>query len=171
MIHTTHTEDFIKEIYTRIGVKEPRQLSFQHIAEALGIKVFYWQRTSQALFLESQTFIFLNEQLTDSQQWQDFCHELCHVLSHTGNQSAMPQSWLEYQENKANNFMYHACMPTFMMDELKIYGHNAITVLHLQNLFNVEYDFAEKRLEQYISNKYNMLNWHNTMHDNVSLYE
>lgn len=25
----------------------------------------------------------------------------------------------EYQENKANNFMYHACVPTFMLDEIE----------------------------------------------------
>ncbi len=57
----------------------------------------------------------------------------------------------EYQENKANNFMYHACIPTFMLDELKQNGANALNVHHIQELFNVEYHFALKRLEQYIT--------------------
>ena len=153
MTHTTHTEDFIREMYSKIGITAPQQLCFQQIADALGIKIFYWKRTSQALFLKSQTYIFLNGQLTDSEQWQEFCHELGHVLQHIGDQSMMPPSWIEYQENKANNFMYHACIPSFMLDELNLYDSNAISILHVQQLFNVEYDFAEKRLTQYISNK------------------
>ncbi|MGE7091706.1 ImmA/IrrE family metallo-endopeptidase [Lysinibacillus sp. NPDC048646] len=112
-------------------------------------------------------FIFLAQNFTVAQKWQEFCH----VLQHTGNHSVMPPSGIGHQENKANNFMYHACIPTFMLNRLEIYSGNVITVLHIQHLFNVEYDFAEKRLEQYISNKYNMLNWYKTTHDHVSLYE
>ncbi|MGE7094371.1 hypothetical protein ACQKII_23655 [Lysinibacillus sp. NPDC048646] len=59
----------------------------------------------------------------------------------------------EYQDNKANNFMYHACIPSFMLDELEHCDAGALTVQHVQQLFNVEYDFAVKRLDQYISNK------------------
>lgn len=151
--HTTYIEDFIKEMYTRIGIKDPHQLRFQRIAEALGINVFYWHRTSQALFLKTQSFIFLNKSLSDTEQWQEFCHELGHVLQHIGDQNIMSRSWIEYQENKANNFMYHACIPSFMLDELNLYDNNSITAIQIQELFNVEYDFAVKRLTQYISNK------------------
>lgn len=174
MNYTTHTEDFVKELYTRMGILEPNQLDYMYIANELGIKVFpapYENGPSQALFAREIPFIFLAQNLTYAQKWQDFCHELCHVLQHTGNQSKMPASWIEYQENKANNFMYHACIPTFMLDELEIFRDDAISVLYIQSHFNVEYDFAEKRIEQYISNKYNMLNQHNTRHDKVSLYE
>lgn len=55
----------------------------------------------------------------------------------------------EYQEHKANNFMYHACIPTFMLDELQLHDRTPKTVSRLQDLFNVEYDFALKRLSQY----------------------
>lgn len=140
-------------MYIRIGIKDPHQLRFQHIADSLGINVFYWPRTSQAFFLTSQSYIFLNERLTDAEQWQDFCHELGHVLQHIGDQNIMSRSWIEYQENKANNFMYHACIPSFMLDELNFNDNNAITAKQIQQLFSVEYDFAVKRLTQYRSNK------------------
>ena len=46
----------------------------------------------------------------------------------------------EYQERKANNFMYH--MPTFMVKDLQRYDF----ILQTVELFNVEYEFSLKLL-------------------------
>lgn len=156
---TTHTEDFIKELYFKIGITKPHNLDYKKIADALGIRVFPapYDGPSQALFVKETPFIFLNCNLTSAQTWQDFCHELNHVLQHTGNQSLMSRTWIDYQEKKANTFMYHACMPTFMLDEL-ITNDSSLTITELQQIFNVEYEFAEKRLTQYFNNK-NMPKW------------
>lgn len=162
---TTHTEDFIKELYTRLGILTYQQLDFLKIARNLEIQLFYWKDSSQALFMKDHPYIFLNEQLTNQQMWQDFCHELAHVLLHSGHQGRMSPLFREYQEYKANNFMYHACVPSFMLDELE---PTELTVENVQRLFNVEYDFAFKRLEQYRSKKLLMLNW-NRQNDNSIL--
>lgn len=124
----------------------PKQLNILTISIELGIQIFYWSDKSQALFRKQTAFIFLNENLTRQQQWQDFCHELGHVLLHTGHQGRMSPLFHEYQENKANNFMYHACVPSFMLDEIE---PSNLTVDYVQQQFNVEYDFALKRLEQF----------------------
>lgn len=148
-----HTEEYIKLFYLKIGISKPQELQFQTISKRLGITTYYWPEQSQAFFTGNKSFIFLNEQLSQQQQWQDFCHELAHVLLHSGHQGCMSPLFREYQENKANNFMNHACIPSFMLDELEQSDANAFTVQHVQQLFNVEYDFVVKRLEQYISNK------------------
>ncbi|MFE3576861.1 ImmA/IrrE family metallo-endopeptidase [Lysinibacillus sp. NPDC059133] len=153
MSYTTYTENLIKELYNRMGILTPQNLDFQTIAMQLQIQVFYWPDNSQALFLKERAYIFLNELLTKQQQWQDFCHELAHVILHIGYQGRMSPLFRDYQENKANNFMYHACIPSFMLDKLEQSVDNALTIQHVQQLFNVEYDFAVKRLEQYIGNK------------------
>ncbi|WP_155591887.1 ImmA/IrrE family metallo-endopeptidase [Lysinibacillus cavernae] len=159
MNYTTHTENFIKNLYSKMNISKSSQLQFQKIATLLNIQIFYWNKSSQALFDESHVYIFLNEQLTTEQLWQDFCHELGHVLLHNGQQERMPKSLIEYLENKANNFMYHACIPSFMLDEV---DSDALTIENVQQLFNVEYDFAEKRLTQYFNKKMNMPNRNRT---------
>lgn len=58
----------------------PQQLNFSTIASQIGIRVFYWSDKSQALFYKNNSYIFLNDFLSTQQQWQDFCHELAHVL-------------------------------------------------------------------------------------------
>ncbi|MGE7672939.1 ImmA/IrrE family metallo-endopeptidase [Lysinibacillus sp. NPDC094403] len=166
MHYHSHLEEYIKEFYTQMGIITPSLLDHEEISENSGIKVFYWSDSSQALFANEQPFIFLDETLSQQQQWQEFCHELAHVLLHTGDQFYMSPLFREYQEHKANNFMYHACMPTFMLKDLQLYDCTPYTVLNLQELFNVEYEFALKRLTQYY-NKRIMQKRHNIRLRNV----
>lgn len=75
MYNSSHIEDFVKELYTRIDIFEPLQLNFKIISSKLGIRIFYWNEPSQALFLNNYSYIFLNAHLTEQAMWQDFCHE------------------------------------------------------------------------------------------------
>ena len=95
MNYTTHTEDFVKELYLKIDITKPYQLNYKTIANALGIRVFPapYDGPSQALFVKNTPFIFLNRKLTPPQMWQDFCHELNHVLQHSGNQNYLLNTW------------------------------------------------------------------------------
>lgn len=160
MYTMSYTEEFIKNMYLRIGIMKPHQLNQQQIANKLGIQLFYWEDTSRALFLKRKPYIFVNANLTKQQQWQDFCHEVSHVLMHSGHQYRLPPLFIEYQESKANNFMYHACIPTFMLNDLTINDYYNSTVIKVSRLFQVEYEFALKRLTQYIQNKRFMQSLH-----------
>ncbi|MBD8026463.1 ImmA/IrrE family metallo-endopeptidase [Ureibacillus sp. Re31] len=158
MYTMSHTEDFIKDLYLRIGILKPQQLNYHKIANGLGVKLFYWDDSSQALFLKDLACIFLNRNLTQQELWQDFCHELAHVLFHWGNQRRMSESFRQYQETKANQFMYHACVPSFMLNELNIFDATYESVRSVCKLFNVEYEFALKRIRQFIQKKRFMQN-------------
>ncbi|MFF2179367.1 ImmA/IrrE family metallo-endopeptidase [Lysinibacillus sp. NPDC058147] len=153
MSYSTHTEDFIEKLYTQLGIFLPYQLDFNEISYKLDIQLYFWSNPSQVLFLNSQSYIFLNQNLPSKKIWQDFCHELCHVLFHSGSQEKMPYSWIEYQEWKANNFMLHACVPTFMLNKINLPKNQNKAIQLIQELFNVEYDIAQKRLEQYKNNR------------------
>lgn len=152
MYYLSHFEDYIKRLYTSMGVYFPQQLQFLEISKKLGIQVYYWARSSQALFHREYAYIFLNEEQSEQRIWQDFCHELGHVLLHVGNQHLMTKSFITYQEQKANNFMYHACVPSFMLHNLKISDYTYETIEMVKELFCVEESFAKKRLQQYLNN-------------------
>ncbi|GLC88224.1 ImmA/IrrE family metallo-endopeptidase [Lysinibacillus piscis] len=145
-MHYTYLEDYVQQFYTRLGITHPAALSFEEVSVRLGLKVFYWSDKSQALFIDGRYFIFLNENQSAQEQWQDFCHELSHVLLHTGDQIHMYPLFREYQEYKANHFMYHACIPTFMLEKLPVHNQTEQAIMEA---FNVEYEFASKRLIQY----------------------
>ena len=159
-MHYTYLEDYVQQFYIRLGIIDPTLLHFEEVSFRMGLKVFYWPDKSQALFINGRHYIFLNELLSPQQQWQDFCHELSHVLLHIGDQFHMYPLFREYQEYKANNFMYQACIPTFMLEALSIHNHTAQTIMQVMQIFNVEYDFAYRRLTQY-NNKHIMQRLHN----------
>ena len=95
--------------------------------------------------------------------WRFLWHNdqiLAHVLLHVGNQGLLPSSFIKYQEEKANQFMYQATIPTFMLEELQLEDSTKYNIQLVQQLFNVEKEFAYKRLIQYFNRKQDMLNWH-----------
>lgn len=142
-------EDYVNKMYKAIGVYHSRQLVIKTIAARLGLTIIYVRMEST----HYGNVIYLDNRLTDSEQWQDFGHELCHVLWHAGNQLVMPPLYRDYQEWKAFNFGMHVCVPTFMLDNMSFPRDFEGAVLLVQETFNVTYEFAEMRLGKFVQQK------------------
>ncbi len=147
----SNLEDFVENIYQEIGILTPKELDIHAISRGLNIKLKFWDETSEAIENNGEFWIFLNEDLGPKEQWQDFSHELCHVLQHEGYQQTMAPDFRLYQEVKADNFMYHFCVPTFMMKSYQVANYFNIDdgVPIIAKDFNVTEEFARKRLIHY----------------------
>jgi len=141
-------EEYVEKMYDSIDVYWPHQLDMDLIASRMGTTLVFLPYGSMTV----GNAILIDDRLSDCEQWQDFGHELCHIEWHDGNQRILPSSYLEYQEWKASNFAFHACVPTFMLDRLKLPSSDAKAIWLIQEMFGVERDFAQKRLHQYINN-------------------
>lgn len=119
------------------------------IAKKLNVKLYFFDAESECHKFGGKYRIFIDNRQSKQKQWQDFGHELGHVLCHAGHQLKMNHMFLKYQEWKANNFMYHFCVPTFMLYQLK-----EVNVHNVMDLFNVEYEFACKRLASFSFKKH-----------------
>lgn len=137
----THLEDYIRNLFLSIGITEPNKLDMYLIAKKLGAKIVYNKRS----------YRFNNEVLltrgSPREQWIMFCHEICHYLRHSGNAFNMNKLFIDLQEWQANYFAYHFAVPTFMLENLDIK-----TAQDIVNHFDVNYDFALRRLEMYRNN-------------------
>lgn len=139
----THLEDYIFRIFSSIGVKQPKDLDMHTIAQKLGVEIVY---RNKAFRIYDEIVLFRSN---SRQEWQLFGHEVCHFLRHSGNQLLMNQLFVDLQEWQASHFAYHFCVPTFMLDKLVI--HNVYDIV---KQFNVDYEFAMKRLEMYQNKQY-----------------
>lgn len=146
----SHLEDYIYNLYTSIGITNPKQLDPRIIAPLLGITLIYLPYDST----NTGSVIFLDSRLSKEEQWQEFGHESCHATLHSGNQAKSNHLFREYQEWKANSFALHFCVPTFMLKQVKLPKNKELAIIKICLLFNVEYDFAEKRLEHYLNNHF-----------------
>jgi Zn-dependent peptidase ImmA (M78 family) len=152
----TPLEDFVKNLYQKLSILEPKEINMKGIAEQLNIQLYFYDDGSTAVEVDGIQRIFIDERLSKAQQWQDFGHELCHSIRHSGNQLLMSEddlhlSFMRLQENQAENFMYHFCVPTFMLLNYKISNFLDVKagIPFVVKNFNVTEQFAEERLNRY----------------------
>lgn len=139
------TELLITQFYKSIKIVNPNHLSITNISDRLDLSVVYWGRSSAFVELDGVCKVLINSELNDRCKWQHFGHEMSHYFSDR-NRSVSHKYYVDYCEAKAEYFSYHFCVPTFMLAELK-----GVDVYDIMNLFNVEFDFAIRRMEMYKS--------------------
>ncbi|MCU4932820.1 hypothetical protein CON17_11785 [Bacillus thuringiensis] len=147
--YTTHIEDYIKRLYDSFSIFTPDQIDMITIAQKLNIWVHFAPFGSRAICRDNLPSILIDNRNTNYHQWEDFGHELCHVLFHVGNQLYIPKLFLSYQEAKADNFMLHFCIPTFMLRTLDLPETRMETIQLIAKTFNVSFHIAERRVSHY----------------------
>jgi len=104
------------------------------------------------MYTFDECFIIIDSRLTTQQQFEEFCHELCHAMWHVGSQRNMPLPYLNYQEWKAEGFMLQASVPSFMIEQViknADYKYEAVSLI--SRSFGITEDIAFKRLNQHLS--------------------
>lgn len=142
----THLEEYIYRQFLSIGIRRPDDLDMHTIARRLGVEIVYRERP----------FRFDNEVIlvrsTEENEWMEFGHEICHYLRHCGSQVNMHPLFIELQEWQAENFAYHFCVPTFMLNRIRLPPDRRAATALIAETFNVDYHFAAIRLDRYVSN-------------------
>ncbi len=139
-----NTELFIKQLYESLKITEPYQLTIENIANKIDLSIHYWEFTTRLTKYSNEHHIFINEQISNQEQWQEFGHEMCHYAWHDGSQQFIRESFATYQEQKANYFAYHFCVPSFMLERLKVNN-----VRDMMDMFNINFEFAIRRLDMH----------------------
>lgn len=144
----TTLETNIEKLYKFLEIQTPSEIDMYKIAEKLDVWVHHWEHKSIMNCRNGMYSIILDNRINYKGQWQDFCHELAHVIRHSGNQNKMYKLFKDLQESQANNFMYHFSVPTFMLLKLNINDYININngVSYVAKTFNVTEEFANKRL-------------------------
>ncbi|MGN4715648.1 ImmA/IrrE family metallo-endopeptidase [Bacillus cereus group sp. MYBK226-2] len=147
--YTTQLEDYIQNLYKSLSIFAPEQIDMTKIAQKLNVWLHFAPFGSRAICRQDLPSIIIDNRNTTHQQWEDFGHELCHILFHVGNQLHIPKFFLDYQEAKANNFMLHFCIPTFMLRALSLPETKKEAIYFVAKTFNVSFHIAEKRFSNY----------------------
>lgn len=145
---TTPLEQWIEQLWLKFGIFTSSQLNIEEVATRLDVWVHYLQDTSRALEYMGLRSILIDQRQDRESQWEDFLHELCHVLRHAGNQTTMPRLFCEAQEAEANRFVLYAAIPFSILQHLKLPERidEAAEVISLH--FGVTFELARRRLEQ-----------------------
>ncbi|QTD40596.1 ImmA/IrrE family metallo-endopeptidase [Sporosarcina sp. Te-1] len=138
MYHYSYLEEYIIDLYKKNGINRPEQLKLDNVAKKLEIIVYTFGWPSEAVYANGRQYIYLNRYLSQEQKWQEFAHELGHILRHAGHQRKLHPLFVELQEWQANNFMFHFCVPTFMLQRIRLPTDINQAATLISETFNVE---------------------------------
>lgn len=144
----TTLEQWTEQLWDKAGIRAVSQLNIDEVAARLNVWVHYMDETSRALEYLGMRSILVDKRLGAREQWEEFLHELCHVLRHAGNQTLMPKSFCEGQEAEANRFVLYAAIPASMLMAIALPDSMEEAAELLADRFGVTPALARRRLEQ-----------------------
>ena len=166
-------EKKVEKLYNQIDVYAASDLCMEQIAHSLGIHLYIMPGGSKSVILNGTAYIFLDSSLNDNDRWEDFGHELGHVLYHSGNQRLLTKypDFINYQEWEADLFAFHFCVPTFMLLQSELPNDCRSAVHYVSQQFNVSYSFAHKRLkmlkQKIIDQQFHVALWKSIRKDEI----
>jgi len=144
----TPLEGWIERLYAQHEITDTEHLTISHLSAKLGIWTYYMDMNSMAIEHEGMVSINVDRRLSAKEQWEDFLHEVCHVLRHSGNQMIMPEPYTDWQEQDAAAFQLYAALPFSMIQRLPLPERISEVIEVLSEEFQVTYKLAKARLEQ-----------------------
>lgn len=144
----------VTELFIENNIEDICDLNPISISNRLDVETHFYDEESEALVYQGKKYIFLNKNLDVQDMWFQFCHELGHLQLHKGNQMRFAgtpaDSFICYQEMKANRFALLACAPTHILDKYELYkmDHDHAQRFLLENCCMDIYR-AKKRLKEY----------------------
>lgn len=145
----TSLEDFIEGLYISKNIKNPQDINIINLSNQIGINLEFVPIGSFSLESASGKWtIFLDTRISELKQRDDYLHELCHLLRHSGNQLVLPDTFIKYQEEEAEQFKNYALMPFYMIERLVLPADYRQVVQYLSLVFSVSINRAKKRFDQ-----------------------
>lgn len=145
----TALEKWTEDLYQRIGVRQPSQISIEYIAERLNIWVHYLDVRSKSIEASAGMYsMFIDNRLPPELQRLEFLHELCHLLRHAGSRTLMPEHFTQAQEDESERFILYAAMPYSMIAARTLPELREDAVNELAGAFRVPTQLALQRIDQ-----------------------
>ncbi|WP_052675983.1 ImmA/IrrE family metallo-endopeptidase [Paenibacillus sp. IHBB 10380] len=143
----TVLEQMINELYLSNCIRTHEDLNdIEAIAESFNSEIFY--DTCKPFSDNERRVIFLNKKDSNISSRLNFFHELCHVIRHFGDQRNMPKLFKEAQEAEAQQFVFYAAIPFFMLQNLPIPDRRGEAIQYIAKIFHVTPKFSKQRLDQ-----------------------
>jgi hypothetical protein len=143
---TTALEDWVTNLYKRLGINHPKQINTSDIARYFRIYIKRKERPSFHFIDGRYAEITIDVRKEIDIQKEMFFHELCHVLRHSGNQLKMPKLFKDLQEWDAKNFTLYAAIPHHMIKYIDL--DSPYVIDQMVSLFKVTPELCQERYEQ-----------------------
>lgn len=145
----TVLERWTEDLYKRLNINLPSQISIVHIAERLNIWVHYLDVRTKSIEASAGMYsMYLDNRLPSDLQRLEFLHELCHLLRHANSHTLMPERFTQAQEDESERFILYAAMPYSLISQMKLPELREDAINLLATEFQVPVELAIQRIDQ-----------------------
>lgn len=145
----TALEKWTEDLYQRLNVQQPSQITIEYISERLNIWIHYLDVRSKSIGASAGMYsMFIDSRLPPGLQRLEFLHELCHLLRHAGNHTLMPEQFTQAQEDESERFILYAAMPYSMISARMLPELREDAVQYIASTFQVPAELAMQRIDQ-----------------------
>ncbi|CAH1195878.1 hypothetical protein PAECIP111892_02120 [Paenibacillus auburnensis] len=145
----TALENWTEDLYQRLQVRLPSDISVNYIAERLNIWVHYLDVRSKSIEASAGMYtMFLDNRLPPELQRLEFLHELCHLLRHAGSRILMPGHFTQAQQDESERFILYAAMPYSMISARPLPELREDAIHYIATTFQVPEELAIQRIDQ-----------------------
>ncbi|MBW4080041.1 ImmA/IrrE family metallo-endopeptidase [Paenibacillus sp. S150] len=145
----TALEKWTEDLYERLEIRKPEQISIGHVAERLNIWVHYLDVRSKGIEASAGMYtMFIDSRLPAELQRLEFLHELCHLLRHAGSHTLMPEHYTQAERDESERFILYAAMPYSMISRMDLPELREDAIHELAAAFQVPGELALQRIDQ-----------------------
>lgn len=145
----TVLEKWTEDLYKRLNINSPSQISIVHIAERLNIWVHYLDVRTKSIEASAGMYsMFIDNRLPFDLQRLEFLHELCHLLRHASSHTLMPEHFTQAQEDESERFILYAAMPYSLISQMTLPELREDAINYLAAEFQVPAELAMQRIDQ-----------------------
>lgn len=145
----TSLENWTEDLYGRLGIQQPSQITIDYISKRLNIWIHYLDVRSKAVEASAEMYsMFIDNRLSPDLQRLEFLHALCHLLRHAGKNTLMPEVFTQAQEDESDRFILYASMPYSIISRLPLPEQRSEAIRYLAVTFQVPMELAAQRVDQ-----------------------
>lgn len=133
-----YCENWVNKELLKKGIDSVDKLNIRDLSEAFGIDVYYWDMAS--CYMAGAIIIDIKKEPVT--QYEEFLHELAHVIYMGELKTLKDFNCWKYIEGKVNALVPYLAIPEFALGE--IYKYNDVKEIATE--FGITYDLAFKRL-------------------------
>lgn len=132
---TTPLERRTRDLYYWLHIFEPSEINMFDIADKLNVWLHFVNRESRVAGRNGMYSIIINHNQSAQEQWEDFGHEVAHLLESTGNQLNLPPELRKTTGNPSRKFCSAFLHSNIHAFEIRPYSYRTfLSALYLQNI-------------------------------------
>lgn len=141
-------EEFVNQLLLEKGISTTSQLNIRDLAEAFDLEVFYWN--CRTCYMDGAIIVDIEKE--PIVQYEEFLHELAHVIYPVELETFTDFERWRYIERKVNAIVPYIAVPKFALNLL----YKAQTIEEASEMFGVSHQLIYKRLRLMEMNKYKL---------------